>query len=289
MNEVLRSIVSSGSVATEDGQTQTLHSAISQEEGEFLQETIRKARPRVSLEVGCAYGISSLYICEALREVNAAKHIIMDPYQHSEWEGIGLSNLRRAGYLDIVDFHEAASYQCLSRLAEDRVTVDFAFIDGSHIFDDVFVDFVLIDKLLRPGGIVILDDLSWPPIRSVCRYVLSNLRYQSIGPQSRELQEQAAAWRKVVSRARQCGIGALQRASLSRILAPSLRMLVGRVNKLVPLHRIFVSTASLADSQLNLPGYSNYVALQKLAHGYWTHQERPLTSTVTLVDVRLNE
>jgi hypothetical protein len=111
----------------------------------------------------------------------------------------------------------------------------------------------------------------------------------AIGPQSRELQEQAAAWRKVVSRARQCGIGALQRASLSRILAPSWRMLVGRVNKLVPLHRIFVSTASLADSQLNLPGYSNYVALQKLAHGYWTHQERPLTSTVTLVDVRLNE
>jgi predicted O-methyltransferase YrrM len=109
MNEVLRSILSSGSVATEDGKTRSVHSAISREEGQFLQEVIRSARPQVSLEVGWAYGVSSLYICEALREVNAAKHIIIDPHQHSIWEGIGLSNLSRAGYLDIVDFNEAFS------------------------------------------------------------------------------------------------------------------------------------------------------------------------------------
>jgi hypothetical protein len=98
MNEVLRSILSSGSVATEDGKTRSVHSAISREEGEFPQEMIRSARPQVSL-----------YICEALREVNAAKHIIIDPHRHSTWEGIGLSNLSRAGYLDIVDFNEAFS------------------------------------------------------------------------------------------------------------------------------------------------------------------------------------
>jgi predicted O-methyltransferase YrrM len=107
MNEVLRSIVSRGPVTTEDGKTRTLHSAISLEEGDFLQEMIRSARPPASLEVGCAYGISSLYFCEALRAVNAAKHIIMDPYQHS---GIGLANLRRADYLDVIDFHDVASY-----------------------------------------------------------------------------------------------------------------------------------------------------------------------------------
>ena len=152
---MLRSIVSSGCITAEDGKTRTLYSAISGEEGNFLQEMIRSARPQVSVEVGCAYGISSLYICEALREVNAAKHIIMDPYQHTEWEGIGLANLRRAGYLYIVDFHEVASHQCLSRLTEERVTVDFAFIDGNHVFEYVLVDFFLIDKLLRPGGAII--------------------------------------------------------------------------------------------------------------------------------------
>jgi predicted O-methyltransferase YrrM len=99
MNQVLRSIVSTGSVVTEDGKLRTCDVGISQEGGEFLQEIIRRQRPQVSVEVGCAYGISSLYICEALREVNAAKHIIMDPYQHSSWQDIGIANLKRAGGL----------------------------------------------------------------------------------------------------------------------------------------------------------------------------------------------
>jgi hypothetical protein len=72
-----------------------LHSNISEEEGSFIQGIIREARPQVSLEVGCAYGVSSLYICEALCEVNAVKHIIIDSHQsfpygkdhRSGWEG----------------------------------------------------------------------------------------------------------------------------------------------------------------------------------------------------------
>jgi predicted O-methyltransferase YrrM len=288
MNEVLRSILSNGSITTEDGKYRSLESAISPAEGDFLQEMIRSVRPWVSLEVGCAYGISSLYICEALREVNAAKHIIMDPYQYSEFEGIGLANLERAGYLDIIDFQETPSYQYLARLTKECVAIDFAFIDGRHLFDYVFVDFFLIDKLLRPGGVVILDDLSWPSVRSVCRYVLSNLRYQCIGPQSPELPERKA-WRNAASRVGQHGIGPLLQAPLRQVLTPTWRMLMWRVGQLgnVPLRRIAASRISLTDSQLNLPYNSNYVALQKLADGYWRHHERPLDTTVTLVDVDL--
>ena len=246
MNDILQSILFNKSVATENGITRPLHSNISAEEGNFLQEMIRSARPQVSLEIGCAYGISSLYICEALRDVNASQHIIIDPYQHfplgkgplSGFEGIGLANLRRAGYFDLIDFHEVPSYQYLSRLTEDRVTIDFAFIDGMHTFDYALVDVFLIDKLLRPGGIVILDDFSYPSIRSVCRYVLSNLRYRCVGPPS----SQATLWRKLARRVRRDGITELVSAPLRRI----------------------VIQGSLSDRQLNLPNDVNYVALQKL-------------------------
>jgi Methyltransferase domain len=202
---------------------------------------IRSARPQVSLEVGCAYGISSLYICEALREVNAAKHIIVDPYQHfplgkgplSGFEGIGLANLKRAGYSDIIDFRAVPSYQHLSHLTEERVTIDFAFIDGMHTFDYVLVDVFLIDKLLKPGGIVVLDDFSYPSIRSVCRYVLSNLRYHCVGPPS----SHTVLWRRLARRLRGGRIG--------------------------PLHRS-VPSGSPSDRQLGLPNDVSYVALQKL-------------------------
>src|SRR5262245_60024635 len=106
MNSVLRSILESGQVRTETGDARQLHSNIDALEGAFLQDVIRGVRPTVGLEVGCAYGVSSLFICEALREVGARQHIIIDPYQHgsnhtgpdSGYEGIGLLNLKRAGY-----------------------------------------------------------------------------------------------------------------------------------------------------------------------------------------------
>ena len=239
MNEVLRSILSSKSVVTDDGITRPLHSNISWEEGNFIQAMIKSSRPRVSLEIGCAYGIASLYICEALREVNATKHIVIDPGQHfphgkgplSGWEGIGLANLRRAGYWDLVDFHEVPSYQCLSRLTERRMEIDFAFVDGCHTFDYSLVDVFLIDKLLKPGGIIVMDDFSYPSVRSVCRYVLSNLRYRCAGPPS----QGPPAWKKLASRAS-------SKAPLRWVLAP---------------------TISVPDWRLNLPN-SNFVALQKV-------------------------
>jgi hypothetical protein len=213
-----------------------LHSNISEEEGSFIQGIIREARPQVSLEVGCAYGVSSLYICEALCEVNAVKHIIIDSHQsfpygkdhRSGWEGIGLANLRRAGYIDLVDFYEVPSHQGLSRLIEERATIDFAFVDGAHTFDYVLVDVFLIDKLLRPGGIIILDDLLYPSIRSVCRYVLLNLRYKCAGPKTPDM----PAWRRLRSvGAKICRGGAFELAR---------------------------------DMRLNFPLSTNYIALQKL-------------------------
>lgn len=187
VNEVLRSILASQSVRTEGGIDRPLHSNIPSDEGEFLQGAIRKHRPRITLEVGCAYGISSLFICEALREVGGTKHIIIDPCQKLPqgnvqfgWEGIGLANLKRAGYSDLVEFHGVPSFQSLPALYAKGEKVDFAFIDGQHTFDYVLVDFFLVDKILKVGGIVVFDDMGYPSIRKVARYVLTNLPYRSL-------------------------------------------------------------------------------------------------------------
>src|SRR5499427_5329093 len=79
MNEILQAILASKKVTTDSGIERPLDYNIDSAEGEFVQSLIRKHRPRVVLEVGCAYGISSLYIGEALREHGGSKHIIIDP------------------------------------------------------------------------------------------------------------------------------------------------------------------------------------------------------------------
>src|SRR5258708_31778268 len=74
-------MLSSQQVAARDGSTVPLNSHISRGEGHAIQRLIRASKPQVSLEVGLAYGVSALYICEALAEVGGIKHIVIDPYQ----------------------------------------------------------------------------------------------------------------------------------------------------------------------------------------------------------------
>ncbi|MCI0545826.1 MAG: class I SAM-dependent methyltransferase [Candidatus Rokubacteria bacterium] len=158
----------------------TAHSYIPREEGEFLQKLILEVKPRVSVEVGLGYGISSLFICEALTQVQAERHIIIDPYQFPGWGGIGLHNLKEAGYDRLVDFREAPSHLALPQLEAEGLRIDFAFIDGWHTFDYALVDFFYIDRLLRVGGVVAFDDAMYTSIRKVCRYVATNRAYTVI-------------------------------------------------------------------------------------------------------------
>ena len=161
LNAVLKRILESGYVTSATGERLTLHSHTLQDEGEFLQQVIQQIKPRTSLEVGCAYGVSSLYICEALAAVGADRHIIIDPYQHEHWHGLGIEHLKAAGYGSLIELHELPSHQALPRLEAAATKLDFVFIDGAHWFDYVMVDFFCVDRMLNVGGVIVFDDADW--------------------------------------------------------------------------------------------------------------------------------
>ncbi len=203
LNPTLRQILEAGAVISKTGEPRSLDSAISTAEGFFIQDIIRLIRPQSSLEVGCAYGISSLFICQALKEVGAERHMIIDPCQFGDhgtgFEGIGLANLASAGFSDFVAFYPHPSYRTLPNLEQTGCRIDFAFIDGMHTFDYALVDFFYIDKMLTVGGVVVFDDISFPSIRKLCRFILRNLPYSALGPEvsgstgGRRLAEQVAS------------------------------------------------------------------------------------------------
>ncbi|HSU66209.1 MAG TPA: class I SAM-dependent methyltransferase [Tepidisphaeraceae bacterium] len=199
MNPVLADILQSKQTLSGDGTRRIdVHSAISLEEGELLSRLIAERKPKVSLEVGLAFGISALFICEAMKAATAEpRHIVIDPAQHAEayWKGAGLANLDRAGYRQFVEFIEKPSQIALPELVAAGRRIDFAFIDGEHTFDHVLVDFFFVDQLLNTGGVVVFDDTGWPSIRRVARFVASNRNYKVIGhigtddsPRTRRLQ-----------------------------------------------------------------------------------------------------
>jgi predicted O-methyltransferase YrrM len=167
----------SGYVKSPSGNLIKVRSNITKEEGAFLTEIIAELKPNATLEVGLAYGISALYICQAIKKYPNPRHIIIDPSQNIDWGGLGLYSLRRAGYQEIIDFYEKPSQTVLPQLETMGVKVDFAFIDGWHSFDHTLVDFFYIDKLLNVGGVVAFDDSNWPSISKVIRFIIKNRSY----------------------------------------------------------------------------------------------------------------
>jgi hypothetical protein len=97
------------------------------------------------------------------------------------FDGLGLANLDRAGYARLVEFHDEPSYRALPALEAAGQRIEFAFIDGWHTFDFVMVDFFYVDRMLRVGGIVVLDDTSYPAIRKLARYIATHRSYSAVG------------------------------------------------------------------------------------------------------------
>jgi predicted O-methyltransferase YrrM len=166
--------------------------AIGPAEGEALREWVVKADARRTLEIGLGFAVSSLFICEGLLENGGGRHVACDPFQfdgppkhHAGYEGVGVRTLEEAGVDDFVEFYPEESQIVLPRLLADGRRFDFAFIDGNHRFEAVFVDLADCARLLADGRIVFVDDTQLPGVRKAVDFWLANLDW-SVEDEGRE-------------------------------------------------------------------------------------------------------
>jgi predicted O-methyltransferase YrrM len=173
MNELIQQILTSKEVETPDGRMISLNSAIDKDEGTLLLEIFKKDPSiRKTLEVGCAYGVSSLFIAEGLRDRVDAHHTIIDPFQNAQWEGVGIHNLRKSGFKNFDLIEEKSEFALPSVLKNGEGVFDLVFIDGWHTFDHTLLDCFYAARLLRVGGYLVVDDVGFPAIRRVIDYLL---------------------------------------------------------------------------------------------------------------------
>src|SRR5271154_2289056 len=182
MLPLVEEILRSKQVRTVDGAgTLPLKDSINAEIGALLQKLITEKRPSVTMEIGLAYGLSTLCICEALAKVGGKRHIAIDAFQSSMWQGIGIHYVRTTGFGNLVELREELSQDALPRLVAEGIKVDFAYIDGTHTFDQKIVDFFYVDRILSVGGVIAFDDCDWPSIHQVCRFIATNRPYRVCG------------------------------------------------------------------------------------------------------------
>lgn len=134
------------------------------------------------VEVGLAYGSSALAIGEALISVGARRplHVIIDPFQATAWSNVGWQTLRSAGLDTVARLVLQPSSMALPQLIAEGLTAEAAFVDGSHRFHEVFVDLYFLRKIVRPGGIIVLDDHWLPSVRTATRYFEVNMGWEVV-------------------------------------------------------------------------------------------------------------
>ncbi len=181
---VLEALLTSGQTVNAAGETKKIFpTSISRDMGEAIASLIQQRQCLHTLEIGCAYGISSLFICQALaeRRTAGAHHVIIDPFQSGKFNKAGILNLERAGF-DYFELIEKPSERALPQLWEQGRRFDFALIDGCHATDQVMLDFYYVDKLLDVGGIVVFDDIRWTSVGKVVHHVSQYPSYQVLPP-----------------------------------------------------------------------------------------------------------
>lgn len=122
-----------------------------------------------TIEIGFAYGYSSSVIVAA----TGAPHTVIDPFQH-QYHNIGIRNMKKLGFWKYTTHIADFSHIALPTLLKKKMKYDFAFIDGAHLFDTIFLDFYYVEKLLSPEGCIIVHDASLPQTKMVLGWIAAN-------------------------------------------------------------------------------------------------------------------
>jgi predicted O-methyltransferase YrrM len=128
--------------------------AVSAAQGKLLHLYARMIGARRILEVGTLGGYSTIWMARALPADGRIISLEIDP-RHAE---VARTNLSRAGVDHLAEVRIGPALESLTKMAaEGEGRFDLVFIDADKA--NIPEYFTLSSKLLRPGGVIIVDNV----------------------------------------------------------------------------------------------------------------------------------
>ena len=138
--------------------------------GRRVYDHIRETRPAHALELGTAHGVGAAYMAAAM-QANGSGHLTTVDYGGAAFDPSPETVLDRAGLADRVTIvRDHSSYDWYLKTELQRLSdvdgnvepyLDFCYLDGCKNFSVDGLAVVLVERLLRPGGWLLMDDLEW--------------------------------------------------------------------------------------------------------------------------------
>jgi len=122
------------------------------EVGRFLYALARSTKSITLVEFGTSYGISTIYLAAAVRDIGRGRVITTEMNAAKAREAT--KNFQEAGLLPFIEVREGDALQTLRNVDGP---VDFVLLDGwKNLYLPVLQ---LIESKLRPGALIVADDL----------------------------------------------------------------------------------------------------------------------------------
>jgi GT2 family glycosyltransferase/predicted O-methyltransferase YrrM len=134
-------------------------------QGRLITDIILENKFQSILELGFRHGVSTCYMAGALDELKGGNITTIDLIGARQAipnvESL-LSTLSLTRYVTV--YYEPTSYiwRLMKMIEESPLPrFDFCFIDGAHNWSTDGFAFFLVDRLLKPGGLIVFDGLDW--------------------------------------------------------------------------------------------------------------------------------
>jgi predicted O-methyltransferase YrrM len=152
-----------------------------------VDELVRSIHAKTILEVGVAYGYHAEHLLDTHKDLQS--YIGIDPYisqydakdifcsdVHKMFKGVSVQDSMDKLYTAVDEMlqskkaagketvlHRSTSTEVAKNLAND--SIDFIFVDGSHLYQDVLLDLHTLWPKVSKGGILCGDDFkTWPDV-----------------------------------------------------------------------------------------------------------------------------
>lgn len=126
--------------------------------GKLCYKIIKLYKPNSVVEIGSAFGVGSMYICQALKEngFGFLKGIEYEPWRAD----IANLNLKKH-WSDQGIIYAGRCEDLLLELFTLENKINFAFIDAVHKYDNCMEYHSLLKKTVSEGAIALFDDINW--------------------------------------------------------------------------------------------------------------------------------